>query len=171
MSQIDELIRKIARKGEDVLQYTVMCIVTAVNGVTCDCSPINGEADFLNVKLVAEEDATNFILIPVIGSVVGVANITDSENTDTYVCMFSKIDSIKIRGDQFGGVPKSPVLADVIKDIKDDINNLKQIFLTTWTPVANDGGAALKAAVATWAGQSLSPTTQSDIENDKVKHG
>lgn len=47
-----------------------------------------------------------------------------------------------------------------------DINALKTIFLTGWVVVPQDGGAALKVAAATWAGQVL---TASPVAASKVK--
>lgn len=41
-----------------------------------------------------------------------------------------------------------------IKELQDDITALKQAF-TSWVPVASDGGAALKAATASWFAQPL----------------
>lgn len=43
---------------------------------------------------------------------------------------------------------------DVIDEMQDDISALKQVF-QTWVPVANDGGAALKAAAGAWMAQPL----------------
>jgi hypothetical protein len=53
--------------------------------------------------------------------------------------------------------------------VEKDLNSLKQVFLQDWVPVSQDGGAALKAAAATWAGRRLTETQKSDIENEKVK--
>jgi hypothetical protein len=44
--------------------------------------------------------------------------------------------------------------AATIEEIQQDIAALKQAF-TTWVPVPSDGGAALKAAAASWFAQPL----------------
>lgn len=44
--------------------------------------------------------------------------------------------------------------AATIEEIQDDIATLKNI-LSTWVPVPNDGGAALKTAAASWAATPL----------------
>lgn len=44
--------------------------------------------------------------------------------------------------------------AATIKEIQDDIAALKEVF-STWVPLPTDGGAALKAAAATWFAQPL----------------
>ena len=38
-----------------------------------------------------------------------------------------------------------------------------------WVPVAQDGGAALKTAVADWSADTLLLTKRSDYENEKIK--
>ena len=46
---------------------------------------------------------------------------------------------------------------------------MKQI-LSSWSPVPNDGGAALKGAIAGWASNKITQTKPDDIENIKIKH-
>ena len=60
-----------------------------------------------------------------------------------------------------------------INKLENEINKLKQIF-TSWAPVPNDGGLALKTEILlqTWNSTPITPITQqSDLENDKIKHG
>jgi hypothetical protein len=72
----------------------------------------------------------------------------------------------------FGGLIKIEELVNKLNRIENDINTLKQIFSTSWIPVPNDGGAALKTAAAAWSGNQLNPITSvSNLENTKVKHG
>lgn len=79
--------------------------------------------------------------------------------------------AVLLNGDGFGGLVKVQETADKIKALEQDLNTLKQVF-TAWTPVSNDGGAALKTAATTWAGQLIMPlTSKNDLENTKVKHG
>lgn len=51
--------------------------------------------------------------------------------------------------------------------LQSDLNTIKAVF-SAWTPVAQDGGAALKAAAATWAGNtiSLSSTAASKLKGE-----
>lgn len=77
---------------------------------------------------------------------------------------------IKLNGDSNGGLVISAEVADDLNAIKQDLNNLKTVF-QSWVTVPSDGGGALKAAVNSWAGQQLSNTQPSDLENDKIKHG
>lgn len=64
-------------------------------------------------------------------------------------------------------------IVDLVKDvnsIKDDVNKLKTIFSSGWVVVPNDGGAALKAAAASWAGDQLPETDRSDYEDTTILH-
>ena len=60
-------------------------------------------------------------------------------------------------------------LTERLNIIEKDINKLKKVFSSSWTPVPQDGGAALKGAAASWAGATLTETQRSDYENEKVK--
>jgi hypothetical protein len=69
---------------------------------------------------------------------------------------------IELNGDDDNAVRFSK-LKDVIKEIQDDIGDLKDAF-TNWTPVAQDGGAALKSGAAAWSGTALTK----DIDDAKI---
>lgn len=77
-------------------------------------------------------------------------------------------DGITLNGGSLGGLVKVQDLTTRLNNIENDINSLKQVF-SAWSPVPQDGGAALKASVASWAGQSLTLTKRNDYENEKVK--
>jgi hypothetical protein len=61
----------------------------------------------------------------------------------------------------------TPQLVQQINKIEQDLNSLKTVF-KNWTPVSQDGGAALKAAATSWAAQQLQKTQNTDIANDKI---
>lgn len=165
-------LRMISLNGKELIENVVMCTVVSVDGNTCVCQPIDdGLAEIVNVRLVAESHTTNFIFEPKINSVVAVIPFSDLDSCEHLVVMFSEIETIKIRGDQYSGLVKVEELVGKLNIIEDSINDLKQVFSTTWTPVPNDGGAALKAAAASWAALPLTETEISDLENENVKHG
>lgn len=78
-----------------------------------------------------------------------------------------------------GGVPVAKKIADRLNNIEDDLNGLKDVFIS-WTISPQDGGAALRVAATgtpsgpalpiNWAGQRLGKSKGSDMENQKVKH-
>lgn len=58
-------------------------------------------------------------------------------------------------------------LKEVADELQQTITDLKTA-ISGWTPVANDGGAALKAALSTWLGVSFTKDID-DAESDTVK--
>lgn len=70
--------------------------------------------------------------------------------------------TMEVAGDADFMVRFNP-LKSVIDEMQNDIGTLKNVF-SSWVPAPNDGGAALKAAAATWYG---SPLTQ-NIDNAKI---
>jgi hypothetical protein len=76
-------------------------------------------------------------------------------------------DNIVFNGGQLGGMVKVQDLVSKLNTIEQDLNTLKNVF-ANWSPVPNDGGAALKTAAGTWYGQQLTPTQEQDIENPKI---
>ena len=54
----------------------------------------------------------------------------------------------------------------------DTINFLNMLkgAIAGWTPVAQDGGAALKIALGPWLGQTLNTIQQNDVEDPNIKH-
>jgi hypothetical protein len=123
--------------------------------------------ELLNIRLVSEEDDTNFIQIPVIGSNVLVCYV---DNQNAIGLVYGELEEIFIRGSQYDGLVKVNDLVSKLNNIEIDLNTLKTAF-ASWVVVASDGGAALKATTATWYGSSITPTIKSDLENNKVKHG
>jgi len=192
-SEIVKLVRQMVRSL--IKDQVIKGIASNINfdEQTCDVSPLTGTADFIQVQLkgVIKDDDTGFIIYPKDGSEVSVCIIEGDEST-AYVCQFTEIDSwlihIKSGGQtvfkqhlkadgtlewndgQNGGLINIEAHLDSINEIKSDINDLKLVFLTTWIPVAQDGGAALKAAAAVWAGSQLIATQKAQIEDTSIVH-
>lgn len=151
---------------------------------TCNIKTIGGdtEIEIEDVRLMAEVD-DGVLLIPADGSRI---IVTYNKNIIPFVSQFSEIKKIVWtigdssldvtddkkfvfnKGDNYGLV-KVKELKEQLNVIEDSINDLKAVF-SGWTPVPNDGGAALKAAAGSWFGVTIAPTQQSDIENTDIKH-
>lgn len=78
-------------------------------------------------------------------------------------------EGIVFNGGKLGGIIKIDELTTNLNRIEQDINSLKQT-LSTWVPIPSDGGAALKAAVTSWAGKTLQQSKRSDYEDKLIKH-
>lgn len=124
------------------------------------------------------------LMIPKIDSGV---SILWSTNNPAFVVQFSDIEKyylqvgdaeltitsdgkIQLNDGSFYGLVKVEELVDKLNALENDLNTLKAAF-SGWTPVPNDGGAALKAASATWAGDTFTDTVKADLENSDITHG
>lgn len=168
---LKDAIQQLAGTFNKDIVSIVVCSVDSVDQDkrTCDCSAITGDAitDIPGVQLMAEV-GDGILLLPAVDSTVIVGLST--RNT-AFVLMYSDIDTIVLRGGQFGGLIKIEDLVTKISNIEKDLNSIKQVFSATWTPVPEDGGAALKAAAATWSAETFTPTQKEDLENTNVLHG
>lgn len=92
---------------------------------------------------------------------------SEDENNEVASYIHFKADgNILINGDTDNAVRFKP-MAETIKEIQDDIGALKNVF-STWVVVPADGGAALKAAAATWFATPLVENID-DSKIDEVK--
>lgn len=154
---IAKKLRLIVNNGRETEENIIMCTVVSVSGIYCVCQPLDEEqAEIVDVRLVSEESDTNFIITPSVGSVVGVLAFSDVEVSEFMVVLFSEIDTINIRGDQYGGLVK-------IEDLVTKLNNLENKVNTiiTW-------GATVSPPLAT---APLIATVRANIENENVTHG
>lgn len=127
MSEISEAIRTIVG---DMRTFGIPCKVTAVNGMTCDVEPVNGDAPINRVRLVADEKNDRFVMIPKVGSVVMVHQVADAAG---YVSMVSEVDKVTYkRGDTVFEVDERFALekgADSLKDILKKIIEAMQVIV------------------------------------------
>jgi len=94
--------------------------------------------------------------------------IIEGQETDAFLISAEEVDEIVLNGGTLGGLVKVGELTDRLNLIEKDINSLKQ-KLSSWTPVKNDGGSALKAVLSSYTSESLKETQVKDIENERVK--
>lgn len=146
---------------------------------TCDVN-ISGEGEpelvlpGVSMRSVADGDKSGIMFIPEVGAHVVFCKV---EGQSDYVLIkTSKLKKTVLNCDNIvfneglnEGLVKAPELTEKLNALEKQLNELKQI-LSSWTPVPQDGGAALKGVISSWAGNSLLETQQSEIENDKIKH-
>ena len=97
-------------------------------------------------------------------SITGATNITGA--TTIAGALSVSGGAISLGGSAGGGLPMSGALVTEINKLKTDFQNLKSKF-TAWSPVANDGGAALKAQLSSWS-PNVTPVTPTAISNPNV---
>lgn len=84
-----------------------------------------------------------------------------------YISAGDTEQGVIFNGGQNGGLVFVNNLVSRLNILEQDINILKKAF-STWSPVAMDGGAALKAAAAVWYAQQLTETVANDVENKAI---
>jgi hypothetical protein len=72
---LKQLLKEVLRDNEEM--YSKVCTVESVNGLICDCVPVDGSAPILEVRLTTNDEAENyFAVIPKVGSQIIVTFLT-----------------------------------------------------------------------------------------------
>jgi hypothetical protein len=160
--------------------------VTSVNedDRECDVTAVLGqdETEYSGAHLSPERN-DGWIEIPEVGSSAFCAKLANNEvyvlkcsDVSKIICYIDSGNKFEFsasgfiwNGGSFGGMAKTGVLATKLNNLENDLNTLKTA-ISAWVPVASDGGAALKLALATWYAATLTNTTQASISDDKIKH-
>lgn len=157
--------------------------VVSVQGNTCTVKIDDLELSDVRLTPTTTERHEMILLTPAIDSFVLIGSISGDYNNlfvvsadtlasvdlivgDTH--LFIDKEGIVFNDGKLGGLVKLNDVTKKINALETQLNQLKNI-LKTWTPVPNDGGAALKGLISTWAGQPITLTKSSDLENKKVK--
>lgn len=184
-SILKESIQKLAGTFNKDIISIIFCVVTAINEdeKTCDCTPItsDGVSEIPGVQLNAEQN-DGLTLFPEIGSTVIVglsvrntAFILATSDLFKYLLtinltQISVTDGlIQLNDGSYGGFTKTRELKTQLDKLNDQLQAVIS-SLTNWTPIPNDGGAALKTYFAT---QIFGKTEAdfNDIENTIITHG
>jgi len=149
------------------------------NKKTMVCTGVADDLDYEGVLLgvgycYLKPKVGTLCLVGMIENNAAAAFLIDAEEIEemdikTSVKLNLNANELVINGGGNDGVPISDKVAKRLNKVENDMNSLKQVF-SGWVPVSQDGGAALKAAATSWAGQQLKTTVATDILNDKVKH-
>ena len=170
---IAESIRKLA--GSTNAFETFVCEVKSVDGATCTVTRVLDGLEIADVRLnchITENEG--IVVTPKVNSFVLVTNIDGRQH---FVSQCSEVEKITIdcngdiiiNGGNNGGLINIEKLTQKINTIEKNINTLKE-KINTWTPTPQDGGAGLRTACLTWAGQMITLTKTSDYEDTKVTH-
>ncbi|OJV30446.1 MAG: hypothetical protein BGO32_08615 [Bacteroidetes bacterium 37-13] len=188
MREIKEALKQLIGEPDGTM---LNAVVKAVDWSKRECTvtlPDGREIEEVRLRAVADGEDTGIAVKPKVDSQVLVGVI----GNELCVLLFTEVDTVELKmqdveltveggkvklkakeielnGGNNKGLVKVLEAVNKYNAIERDLNTVKTVF-STWTPVAQDGGAALKGAISSWAGQQLTETKQSDIENDKVKH-
>lgn len=174
-------VRELAKGNAQ--QFSVPCLVDNINttDMTCDCEPIDGSADFLGVRLMANV-ADGYVLIPKDQSIVMVTPINKMTG---FVSMVSEIDKVIcyidsgnkyefstsgfiFNGGTLDGMVKVNDLVTKINALENLVNSILTVLKATVIPLAPSGTypfASLYTAIS-----AITPiTVKADLENTKIK--
>lgn len=69
---IQQALQQLLLDGHEL--YAKVCTVDSVNGMSCNCSPVDGSAPINDVRITADFDNANkWVLVPKVGSLVVVS--------------------------------------------------------------------------------------------------
>lgn len=137
------------------------------NNYTAEAITLLAGTERSNVLLRAVDASGQFgfAVIPENDSEV-LLGVIENVPAATFLVQASKVKKIVYIGSTNGLVDRT-ALVQQINDLKQAMNDLKQV-IAAWTPVAQDGGAALKAALSPWAAQIMQNTTDNDIKTEEI---
>lgn len=167
MSLNDDIKKAIQTLAGEVDINTVVCKVSNIDTTknTCTCTPIDGTAEILGVRLMAGS-SKGFLIIPKDNSIV-IVNMINSFTG--YVSMFSEVDKIYLNGDTYSGLVKIDDLVNKLNALENKVNAL---VLFTQTHIHSGGTISGSTGTATpLVTGNLTPTTKNDLENKNVLHG
>ena len=149
--------------------YAKVCKVDSYNEDTrsVDVSPLDETAPILNVRIIAGESETPILIVPKVGSFVMVTFVNE---TSAFVSMFSEVETVAIRGDQYGGLIKVEELKKQLDIVTDRIDTLFQA-IKDGVVAPNDGGAAYQTSMKAILAGQVEKEKFDEIENELVKHG
>lgn len=160
-----DALRSLVKPNND--GYSKVCTVDSVDltNNTCYCIPVNGDADILGVRLIANEN-NGFLLIPEVNSIVIVSFLNDSA---AYVSMCSKVSEIQLNGSNYDGLVKVQELTDKLNNLENKLNDLITACTNQVVTLAPSGTFPLASFFTSVT--PLTPTQQTEIENLTVKQG
>ncbi len=170
LKEILERIMKVPNASDNV----VLGIATEVDDTKflCKVSPIDGDADLLDVRLCpdTEADQKGFVLIPKENSFVVV--IMDNEVTG-FVWMVAQIENVILNCDKIvfnngtlGGMVK---LNDLVAKINAIENKLNAFMIHYKTHIHPHPQGNTFTPSPDFAEQNLTITQKRDLENEKIK--
>jgi len=157
---LKEVMRAI--QTEQSIQST-LCKVVSVDGLLCDCSPVNGNADILEVRLNAS-GLNGFVITPKVGSYV---MVTRFERFEAFISSFSDVDKIAFNGGANDGLVLVNKLIDKLNALENKVNSIISTF-NTHVHAGVIIGSDLSAVTPTLVAGALTPTIKSDIENANI---
>lgn len=159
LDSLGRLLVKFTGSGRDDTQEVV-----TVSSFGIDSVPIKDLiAIQAKTQVSGESVIVGFILKNRIANIGETRIYSTNENGDVQQYIHLKNDGTADFGGTGDFLTRYSPMAATIEEIQNDIATLKNV-LSTWIPVPNDGGAALKTAATSWASTPL----VENISNAKI---
>lgn len=127
----------------------------------------------VRLSAVISELTAPFLLIPVVGSYVGIEFVEKSD-TQAYISKYTEVAKIQMRSGEFGGLVQVANLTTKLNHLVSQVNTLIQKFNTHTHVVATTGTAAAQsgtAAVTLNTATNADNFNKTDFENTLITHG
>jgi hypothetical protein len=163
--ELRDALRSLVKPNND--GFAKVCTVDSIDldKLICYCIPLNGDADLVGVRLMANID-NGFLLIPEVNSIVVVSFLSDDS---AYVSLVSKVSEVNLNGKNFDGLVKVNDLVEKLNNLENKVNTIISIY-NAHTHVASSLGTPTTTPVAPVTG-TLTPTIKADLENTTILQG
>lgn len=167
--ELIETLREVMNIPEQIILGDVISVDTGNQTAKIKLDDSGNVTYTIRLKAIIDGNETGFVVFPEDGAKVLAAKIYNLDNYVMITC--SKVREVWIRGKANGNLMNISSVVSRLNDLENDIKAV-QTSLRSWTPVSNDGGAALKTYFTTnYTTQYVTSTTpESDYEDTKVKH-
>lgn len=175
MSAKDELKQALAAKIGGGISQAQLRWVKAIKidweEKTMDAMGIADELEYYNIQL-----GTGSIFMKPKPDTICLIGILEGQEAAGFLLSACELEEITVDAEtlinlnagELGGLVIVGELVKKLNAMEKDLNKLKQVFFG-WTPAPNDGGAALKGALASYMSASITETQEKDISNEKIK--
>lgn len=158
----DNIRRLVGPVGYD----SVLCKVVKVTGNTCTVTTLLNDVEIDNVRLCADINKPPGVLLTPAKDSIVVVTMLDKMNS--YISLFSQVDSIVLNGGEQGGLVKVKELTKQLDKLTKRVDGIMHALKNS-TPVAQDGGVAYKTGIVTALSSIADKEDFSKIENEFIK--
>lgn len=162
MREVLDIIKNISKDGNP--RGSIFAEVLSISGGTCTAQPYTDMPTIEGIRLQGQEEEIGIYCKPKVGSTIIVSFI---EN-EPYVSMFSEVDKIILRNEDFGGLVKVEELTEKLNNLENKVNSLVNMYNLHIHPTTS---GTISATVSQVDPTPLTITTATILENQNVKHG
>jgi hypothetical protein len=151
-----DALRSLVKPNND--GFAKVCTVDSIDldKLICYCIPLNGDADLVGVRLMANID-NGFLLIPELNSIVVVSFLSDSS---AYVSLVSKVSEVQLNGKNFNGLIK---IDEQTAKLNQLVNELQAQLVLISNAIVALGGSYSAGVISTF--------NKIDYENTTILQG